>query len=94
MPMRWVPPALFLEYKGKQVYCAYNDDNENYPYDYIYTTDEAEEEHYEFDVRSLRHEKKLLQDVELDLSKYEDQQRVIRAAIDADALEFPEDDDA
>lgn len=53
MPIAYVEPETFFEYRGVSVYRVYKNDDINNPLTYFYTTSYEEDEAFEFDVRDL-----------------------------------------
>jgi hypothetical protein len=49
----WVPPEVMLRTPQGTIYHAYKDGEAERPLTYWYTTDENEDEAYEFDIREL-----------------------------------------
>lgn len=54
MPFKWVPPEVFMQYRGVKVYYTYNDDSIYDPSEYWYGFDKEEDrENTTFDIRAL-----------------------------------------
>lgn len=98
MPMRWEPPELFLEHKGRKVYFTYDEDNPDAVQVFWYTTDQSENEaakdDYTFDVRDLFLRLPKSQRDTLNPQHTENHPAIIREAIDRGRLSFPETDES
>lgn len=78
---QWIEPELFLKHKGVYVYHCYKDEDWNQEaLLFWYTTDEDEDEEYQFDVRKLP--------VPPSVDK-KDHTAIIRHAIDHNLLKGP-----
>jgi hypothetical protein len=79
----WVPPEVALRTPQGTIYHAYKDDDAERPLTYWYTTDENEDDAYEFDIRELP----LYLAVSQKTS--ENHARILRRAAARGEIEFP-----
>lgn len=86
MPLRWVPPELFIRYKRVSVYRTYRHDTAEDPNTYHYVLDPTADEDAQFDVRDLdawQQQKTIYLDKEEDPNDHLLQiARVLKLAID------------
>ena len=98
MPMKWVPPKVFLRFQDRLIFHVYKENEWDRVMDFWFTTDETEvDEGCCFDVRELE---KILNNeyrnpgeapLDIDFSKPAEIRMLLRAAIRVGALKFPED---
>ncbi|MEX2138309.1 MAG: hypothetical protein WD894_03560 [Pirellulales bacterium] len=84
MPLNWIEPEQFLEYRGVRVVHAYKDDFSDIPLEYWYSTSSSAPpgSPFEFDVRELPgYQLRAPRDVSAE------HKRVTEAAIDAGLLQ-------